>query len=528
MSAPVPDQERGVQSAGRRVPFRLMKLFPHLLISHSVPVVVVTLALALTLTALVRISMVLTTLNDSELVVLRDESTLHRSAWALDVAARHGRNACAAGESSAVVAERIREKTNALRVLTETAPPSPMLDLARGYLSVASDVLQGDACKQLLGAAIETRRELLDEDLTNSWVDRLGELHTAVTTKEEQARRIAVSASWTGIPLAAASFLLAMLVARGVARIVSEPLASLATLAKRIGQGDFRVPVTVEGPAEILELAKDLEHMRRDLQQLETLKQGFLASVSHELRTPLSKIREALALLEDGAVGTFNPREKRVIQIARSACEREIRLVTTLLNVSRLRAGSPIHFRDGVSIEKVIEDALRDEQSEALGRGVHLEKTDSGGSPRCRMDPDLMERAIANLIRNAVSVSPAGETVRVVCTIETGVTDRPGRWVRVAVEDHGPGVPEAVRGKIFSAFVTCPVPGSGKHQGVGLGLALAQEVALAHGGTLELARTGDQGTTFELWLPAGEPTRAGASPGTVVEVGACGIAVVRS
>lgn len=502
MSAARLQPERDVQGTLRPGRNRLMKLFTHLLISHATPVVVVTLALALTLTALVRISMVLTDLNDSEFVALQGESALHRSAWALDVSARHGRVACAEGASPAVVAERIRAKAESLRELVRTAAPSPMLDVARGYLAVASDILAGDACEMLLGSSVEARREQLDEHLTNQWVERLGELHAAVTDKDEQARRIAVSATWTGIPLAAASFVLAMLIANRVARIVNEPLASLAMLAKRVGQGDFRVPVQVEGPREILELAEDLDHMRRDLQQLDSLKQGFLASVSHELRTPLSTIREALALLEDGAVGEVDPRERRVIQIARSACEREIRLVTMLLSVSRLRAGSPLRFRERVPVLGAVQDSVKDEEFAATGRGVRLEVFAPEGNWTCRMDPDLMERAVANLIRNAVGVSSRGQRVLIECTFHEDIEGRPGGWVRVAVSDEGPGVPEEIRDQIFDAFATFAVPGSRKARGVGLGLTLAQEVARAHGGSLELARTGPSGSTFELWVPA--------------------------
>lgn len=479
-----------------------MKLFTHLLISHAAPVIVVTLALALILTALVRISMVLTELSESEFVVLRDESALHRAAWALDVAARHGRTACAAGEPAPAVAARIRAEADALRTLVSTAAPSPMLDLAGGYLAVASDILAGDSCEKLLGPAVEARRHELDEHLTDLWVERLGELHAAVTSKDEQARRIAVSATWTGIPLAAASFVLAMVIANAIARIVNEPLASLATLAKRVGQGDFQVPVEVEGPREIVELAENLDRMRRDLQQLEPLKQGFLASVSHELRTPLSTIREALSLLESGAVGAFDPRERRVIQIARSACEREIRLVTMLLSVSRLRAGSPLRFRDRVPMLGVVQDSVTDEGHEAAERGVRLEVSSQDGSWTCRMDPDVMERAVANLVRNAVSVSSPGQCVRIACTAHEDHPGRRGRWLRIAVSDEGPGVPEEIRDQIFDAFATFPVPGSGKGRGVGLGLTLAQEVARAHGGALELASTGPGGSTFELWVPA--------------------------
>jgi two-component system, NtrC family, sensor histidine kinase GlrK len=470
-------------------------------------VVIVTLALALTLTALVRISMALTTLNDVELVALRDEGILHGAAWALDVEARHARVTCEGGGSSEIVAARIREKTDALRPLAEEAALGRMRELALGYIATAEDILSGDACRNLLRAAVEARREELDEQLTNTWTDRLRELHAAVTAKEDQATRIAVSATWTGIPLAAAAFLLAMLIARRVARIVNQPLASLAMQAQDIGKGDFSGSIQVDGPQEILALAEALEHMRAELQQLDALKQGFLASVSHELRTPLSKIREALALLEDGAVGKSDPTEQRVIRIARSACEREIHLVTTLLNVSRLRAGSPVHLKDSAPVAQVVESAVRSEEAEALGGRVEIRTYVGDVDATCRMDVDLVERAVANLVRNAVAVSEPGQVVAVSASVEEARGGRLGPWVRVAVEDSGPGVPSEIRERVFNAFVTSRVVGSKKPVGIGLGLALAREVALAHGGDLLLAQTSPRGSTFELWLPLEEDRR---------------------
>jgi two-component system, NtrC family, sensor histidine kinase GlrK len=478
-----------------------MRLFTHLVISHAVPILVVTLALAVLLTALVRISLVLTTLNEEELVVLRNEGTLHRYAWSLDVAMRHGQAACAEGADSDGVAAAIRPKADALRALTQEASPGPMRALARSYVTTADEITAGPTCAKLLGARIQTRRAELDEQLTNVWVDRLDELHAAVTAKDEDARRMAVSASWMGVPLAAAAFLLAMVIARRMASVVNRPLASLATMAERVGRGDFGTSVRVAGPSEVVALAEALERMRSQLEQLESLKQGFLASVSHELRTPLSKIREALALLEDGAVGTFEPRQQRVIQIARTACEREIRMVTTLLDLSRLRSGSPIRLRAGTVLDRVLQTALHDERPDAQGRGVQVDLVAPDDSPTGQLDPMLVERAVANLVRNAVAVSSKGQRVTVERTVIHDAPQRPGCWARITVHDEGPGVAPEIRESVFDAFVTQAVPQSGKPLGVGLGLALAREVAHAHGGTLKLVEDDGQGATFEMWLP---------------------------
>src|SRR5690606_35380133 len=130
----------------------------------------------------------------------------------------------------------------------------------------------------------------------------------AVNAKEEEARNLGVTAAWGGLTLTLASLLVAWRVARRLARSLNQPLMALSASARRVGGGDLATPIAVHGPIEIRELADDLERMRQQLAQLDALKQGFLASVSHELRTPLSKIREALALMQDGVVGSMEPR----------------------------------------------------------------------------------------------------------------------------------------------------------------------------------------------------------------------------
>ena len=495
-----------------------MRLFSRLLISHLTPSAVLTVALGFILIALVRITMMLGQLNDQELGALGTDGKLHSAAWSVDVAMRHGQAACSRDANEAMASARgvMEEKTAKLRAeLAERSGASQGIRrLSERYVELGDRVLSGDACAALVSADVQRERALLDEEITNHWVDRLGELSAGLQRKDDEARALGKVASFGGITLAAIAFGVALLLAHRLARDVGGPLGELSELARRVGRGDFRGRVEVDGPTEVVTLAQELERMSARLMQLESLKQGFLASVSHELRTPLSKIREALALLSDGAVGPLDERQLRVVAIARTACEREIRMVTTLLDISRLRAGAPLRFRAGTRLDDLVKSAVGEEAHDGEARGVQVELSLAGELPAMSLDGELLERAIANLVRNAVGVSKAKQRVDVKREVlDAGPQGRSGRWARVSVLDQGPGVPDDLRDTIFEPFVTRAVPKSPKAIGVGLGLALAREVAQAHGGELELDQNKPNGAVFHLWIPLDKnaPSRLAAA-----------------
>jgi two-component system sensor histidine kinase GlrK len=354
------------------------------------------------------------------------------------------------------------------------------------------------------------KRWQLDEQLTDAWVASTAELHEAVERKEEEARRVGGAALSVGLATAFAALVLGVLVARRLSRLVTEPLGDLARVAHRVGEGDFRPAASVQGPLEVETLGAELDRMRARLAELDALKQGFLATVSHELRTPLSKLREALALLGDGVAGPLTDKQRRLVEIARIACEREIRTVNTLLDLSRLRAGSSLKFQSGASIDEAIREAVAEHADEAREAGISLEVELQGEAPRSILDAAMVERAVANLVRNAVGVSVRGQRVQVRRELWAG------RAV-VTVKDEGPGVAPEIRRTVFDAFVTHAVANSPKGVGVGLGLALAREVARAHGGDLELVEDGAPGATFQLTVPLVQERRelpAGAAAGS--------------
>jgi two-component system sensor histidine kinase GlrK len=484
-----------------------MRLMSRLVLAQVLPLGLVTAALASVLTMVVQLTSTLRELSAVELGALDVEATLHRAGWGADVSMRRGLVACQQGAGEAAARAIFVERSAPLRALLAderaVARATPeMVAIARRYVRLLDDLEPVD-CARLADPAMQRRRSQLDEELTDAWVARLKELNDGVKQREARAAMLGSRAVALGTFLSLLGLCAALVMARRLADGIRRPLLMLERLARRFGDGDFSHTVVAEGPLELQHLALALDRMRRRLAEVDALKQGFLASVSHELRTPLSKIREALALLADGVAGPLTERQERVVRLGRAACEREIRLVTTLLDLSRLRAGTPLRPQAGTAIDVVVKSALDDEREEAQARGVTLEFVPVGDVGVGVFDPALCERAVANLVRNAVAVSQAGQKVTVTRVRHTASWQgEEGPFVAVSVEDEGPGVPVAIRSVVFDPFVTSAVEQTPKSVGVGLGLALAREVARAHGGELLLdEHDRPAGSVFTLWLP---------------------------
>lgn len=481
-----------------------MRLVSRLLLSHATLAVVLVAALAVMLATLGDIHRQVREVRERDLETIDEEEELHRAAWVIEVTARHGIDACDAGNDTNDVERTFlapRAKLEATIRDKGASVSRGIRDAAQRYVNLADELMQGDTCKHLHEPALSAKRLRLDETMTDAWIARLYELHGSLAQKEDAIVRSGRRAIVLGSLLGVTSLLAAWLIATRIARGVTDPLAALAKAAHRVGKGDFSPIPDGGGPREVVDLTRDLDRMRSHLAELDALKQGFLASVSHELRTPLGKVREALALLGDGTAGTLSDRQRAVISIAQRSCETEIRLVTTLLDLSRLRAGKLLHLDGPRSIDDALAEALNSERADATARGVTLVFHADGQVPKSPLDVPLVERALANLIRNAVSVSNAGSTVDVTrALLEHGPDGRTGPFVRVAVRDHGPGVPPEIRETMFEPFASKEVPGRGG-VGIGLGLAFAREVIRAHDGDLVLADGTPGQTTFELWMP---------------------------
>ncbi len=486
-----------------------------LFLSHGVLATILLVAVGITLSGLIGMNVMLAEIKDRHLADFEDDEQLHRAAWKVETAARHGMTTCERSDATvddrAQVHARLATATRELDVLLRqhALSASPLTRVAGGYLEFGQRVGQGDVCERLSDPQLGRQRLRLDEEITDAWISKLRELRLAILDKEQAAQSLGTWTSAAGVAFGVLAFVAAAVIARFVARGVTVPLSLLAGQARRVGEGDFSRLPAIEGPFEVAQLAQELERMRAHLAEVNQLKEAFLGSVSHDLRTPLAHMREALGLLVDGTLGPLNSQQSRVAELAMRACEREVRLVSALLDLSRVRSGRPLMLTPGQAVDDILAHAIEHVGEDALRAEVSLRIESDTVVPPLLLDAMLVEAALVNLLANAITASPRGGVIRVGRDMVDDCPtkpDKPGPWLRIAVIDQGPGVVPELREKIFEPFFTHSVGG---HSGSGLGLPLAREMIRGHGGDLSLSDAAT-GATFVIWLPIAQSQPAPA------------------
>ena len=259
------------------------------------------------------------------------------------------------------------------------------------------------------------------------------------------------------------------------------------TFPAEVSLGRFDLP----SGAYVVAAVRDMSERRR----VEEMKSEFVATVSHELRTPLTSISGALGLLVGGAAGEFPERAARLVGIANANCQRLVRLINDILDIEKIESGQMTFDAIPLDLADLARSATESMQGLANGLDVVLEI--SAPEPAMvRGDADRLTQVIANLLSNAVKFSPRGETV------EVSVTASDVGRVRLSVRDHGSGVPDAFRERIFSKFAQADGSDTRRLGGTGLGLAICREIVERHGGRISFDSAPDQGAVFHVDLPA--------------------------
>jgi two-component system sensor histidine kinase KdpD len=217
-----------------------------------------------------------------------------------------------------------------------------------------------------------------------------------------------------------------------------------------------------------------------------SMRTALLAAVSHDLRTPLSAIKAGVSTLRSRDVTLPEKDQQALLEDVEHSTDQLQSLIDNLLDMSRLDAGAVTPHRELVALEEVVLGAV-DGLPETR---VTLDVPET--LPLVVADSGLLERAIANVVENAVRYSPSGSPVQV-CAGEAA------RHIVLRVIDHGAGVPEDRKPDLFAAFQRLGDVPVG--QGVGLGLAVAKGFVEANGGTLEAEDTPGGGLTMVLTLP---------------------------
>ncbi len=306
---------------------------------------------------------------------------------------------------------------------------------------------------------------------------------TDIERSLDRLRYVLVMVGLIGIGVAASSGLT-------IASAGLRPVKRLTAAAEHVARTEELTPIEVEGEDEIARLARSFNAMLGSLGQSRERQQRLVADASHELRTPLTSLRTNLDLLaqsfRSGGGGMSAADRGELLSDVRGQVEELSMLVGDLVELAREDA--PAETAVGLDLAEICERALDRVRRRApmLAFEVRLEPWLLDG------DPTALERAVTNLLDNAVKWSPPHGTVSM--TLQAG---------EVVVTDEGPGVAESDVVKVFDRFYRSPeartMPGSG------LGLSIVRQAAERHGGTVRASRAPTGGAQVSMFLPGQPP-----------------------
>jgi signal transduction histidine kinase/DNA-binding NarL/FixJ family response regulator len=238
------------------------------------------------------------------------------------------------------------------------------------------------------------------------------------------------------------------------------------------------------------------------LAELEKGKSEFFANISHELRTPLTLIVGPVEAIARGDYGPMMSAENPVFQTLSRNGQRLLGLIEQILDFSRLDAGAPAR-KVRVDLSALLRELIGSMESAARARGLSLAFFDETGGLTARVDPGQTERALLNLVANAMKFTPSGGSIAVRLA-------REGEGLSISVMDNGIGIAEDRLSSIFERFNRGDEPESRRYQGAGIGLALVKRIAESQGGSVSVSSRIGRGSIFVLLLPIEEG--GGAAP----------------
>ena len=289
----------------------------------------------------------------------------------------------------------------------------------------------------------------------------------------------------------------------GLARYLTSPVTKLRAATQDFASGNLNARV---GPTmgnrrdELVSLAADFDEMAEKIQSLIESQRRLLGDISHELRSPLARLNVALELARQRS-GV-----EAISALERIQREAEIlnEMIGQLLALTRLESSAAEIQKTELDLESLLREIVKDADFEARARNrsVKLETTEQA---IINGVPNLIRRAIENVIRNAVHYTAEGTEVEVKLFTESGAAAlsaaKPSEQVVIVVRDHGPGVPEEALAEIFRPFYRVDEARDREAGGVGLGLAITERAVRLHGGTVEAANAGGGGLEVTISLP---------------------------
>jgi len=306
-------------------------------------------------------------------------------------------------------------------------------------------------------------------------------------------------ATWVGLvrPFLQAGLIalaISVVVAIFLARSVYRPIRRVADAAEKMAEGQYDQEIPIAGPKEIQGLAVRFNEMARKVKQSQQQLRHFVADVSHQLKSPLTSIQGFAQAMLDGTAADSDTRLKAT-KVIDDESKRMIRQVDELLELSRMQSGQLQMARELVDVKELLLHCQEIFALQAEEKGILL-KTEIEPLMPVVGDVDRLEQVVSNLLDNALKNTPAKGEVHI---ISRNSTDS---FVEITVADSGPGIPPEQLPYVFERFYQA----GGLRTGVGLGLAIAREIVLAHGGKIEVSSNPGEGTKFMVTLPASVST----------------------
>jgi two-component system sensor histidine kinase KdpD len=248
--------------------------------------------------------------------------------------------------------------------------------------------------------------------------------------------------------------------------------------------------------AVAVERATAMDDARQAWERVEAefLRNTLLSGVSHELRTPLAAITGAATALSETADRLPESAKLEMIDTIIAEADRMERLITNLLDMTRMESGGLVLKKEWVPIQEIVGSALRQLSRRLHGREIITKLP--GDLPPINGDVLALEQVLANLLDNAVEYTPPDTLIEIAAFANE-------QSVTIEVSDRGPGLPAGAEKRVFEKFFRASHPDVRSRRGIGLGLAICRSIIEAHGGTITADNRAGGGATFRFTLPIG-------------------------
>jgi len=275
-------------------------------------------------------------------------------------------------------------------------------------------------------------------------------------------------------------------------RYLTQPVLRLRSAASVVAAGDFSVRITsglAERRDEMGELVRDFNEMAAQIERLMETQQQLLRDISHELRSPLARLNVALELARKSA----GRESMSALDRIEHESERLNEMIGRLLTLAKIKTLIDPPEQTTVSLRPLLDQIAHDASFEAAAKNCRVEVS---GASACELhgSPELLHSAIENIVRNAVRYAPPDSAIRIGLSCQSEAC-------RISVTDEGPGVPQPELDRIFLPFYRLSNSREHKSGGTGIGLAITQEVARLHGGTVKASNAQPHGLVVEMNLP---------------------------